>query len=62
MPKLYTRFIAHLGKFNNKKESTFQSTLFHYIQTFNYFTSSLKFLPAEKAGTVFAAIFKGAPV
>ena len=28
----------------------------------NYFTSSLNFLPAEKAGTVLAAIFKGAPV
>jgi len=28
----------------------------------NYLTSSLNFLPAEKAGTVLAAIFKGAPV
>ena len=28
----------------------------------NYFTNSLKFLPAEKAGTVLAAIFNSLPV
>ena len=28
----------------------------------NYFTNSLNFFPADHAGTVFAAIFKVAPV
>lgn len=33
-----------------------------HIELKNYFTSSLKLLPAENAGTVFAAIFNSLPV
>ena len=35
---------------------------FTFITSKNYFTNSLNFLPAEKAGTVLAAIFNTAPV
>ena len=35
---------------------------FKIADTVNYFTASLNFLPAEKAGTVFAAILIVAPV
>ncbi len=47
---------------NNKKTPANSAGAFLFKNK-NYFArSSLNFLPAEKAGTVFAAIFKVAPV
>ncbi len=65
--------INYLNKIFNKKTElininsvsilyTIQTSSVQKSASKSYFTSSLNFLPAEKAGTVFAAIFKGAPV
>ena len=48
-------------KSNINKGGT-KGAAFKFVDTITYFTASLNFLPAEKAGTVFAAILIVAPV
>ena len=48
--------------YNKKQTALCKTACFKLFVKWNYLTSSLNFLPAEKAGTVLAAIFKAAPV
>ncbi len=45
-----------------KKQSPDNQPETPFLKLLNYLTASLNFLPAEKAGTVFAAILIVAPV
>lgn len=54
-------FTLIIGDFTHKKRANLNEIRSFQTQK-NYFTSSLKLLPAENAGTVLAAIFNSLPV